>query len=320
MDKIFDVIIIGGGAVGIYANQYAMKKGMKTKLIERFENLGGKLKNLDPKIPLSDVPGAEQWTAGQLADTLISQSKKYKPDYALREKVESVSGDNFTYTVKTTKSEYKSRSVLIAIGRGIYMPPSFAKLDDDEKQKAGILIGIKNDKSVLGKRVVVIGGSQETTGWALQAASSAKSVLIINWRFINAFGWLQGNMSVPPNMDIMEPYGLLELIGDKKVKGIKVFHVSTLEELTVEADCIIMARGYLCNLHDLGLFGVTLKKNGIMVSAEMQTSQPGIFAAGDCVYYDGKERTVKSGSKEAAVAVNSIEKYLNSVCGFKEKS
>lgn len=319
MNDILDVIIIGGGAVGIYANQYAMKKGLKTKLVERFDNLGGKLKNMDPNIPLSDVPGAEQWTAGQLTDTLVSQSRKFGPDYALGENVEGVSWDNFTYTVKSDKNEYKSRSVLITIGRGIYMPPSLTNLDDEQKKKAGILLGISDENAVLGKRVVVVGGSQETTGWALQAASSAKSVIIINWRFINAFGWLQGNMSVPTNMDIMEPYGLLELVGDDKVKGIKVFHVTTGEEQTVEADCIIMARGYLGNLHDLEMFGVSLEKNGIKVSEEMQTSQPGIFAAGDCVYYDGKERTVKSGAKEAAIAVDSIEKYLNSVWGYKKK-
>jgi ferredoxin/flavodoxin---NADP+ reductase len=319
MSDILDVVIIGGGAVGIYANHYALKKGLKTKLIERFESLGGKLKNLDPNIPLTDVPGAEQWTAGLLTDALVSQSKKFDPDYVLGENVKVLSGDNFTYTVKTDKNEYKSRAIMIAIGRGIYMPPSLTKLSETQKQKAGILIGINNEASVMGKRVVVVGGSQETTGWALQAASSAKSVLIINWRFINAFGWLQGNMSVPPNMDIMEPYGLLELVGDKKVEGIKVFHVTTGEEQTVKADCIIMARGYLGNLYDLELFGVALEKNGIKVSEEMQTSQPGIFAAGDCVYYDGKERTVKSGSKEAAVAMDRIEKYLNSVWGFKEK-
>jgi ferredoxin/flavodoxin---NADP+ reductase len=316
MSDIYDLIIIGGGAVGIYANQYALKKGIKAKLIERLPDLGGKLKNLYPQITLSDVPGAENWTAGQLSDTLISQTEKYNPDYALDQIVKSVSGSDFSYTITTDKDEFACRAVLIATGRGIYIPPQLAKLDDTAKAKAGILIGIEDEKAVLGKRVVVVGGSQETTGWALQAASTAQSVLIINWRFINAFGWLQGNMSVPPNMDIMEPFGLLELLGDKNVKGIKVFNVHTLEELSVEADCIIMARGYLSNLYDLELFGVELEKNGIQVTEEMATSRPGIFAAGDAVYYDGKERTVKSGSKEAAIAVDSVAKYLNSVWGF----
>ena len=316
MSNSYDLVIIGGGAVGIYANQYALKKGMKTKLIERLPDLGGKLKNLDPQIPLSDVPGAENWTAGQLSDSLISQSEKYNPDYTLDQIVKKVSGSDFSYTITTDKEEFSCRAVLITTGRGIYIPPNLAKLDDAAKTKAGILIGIDDEKWVRGKRVVVVGGSQETTGWALQASSTAKSVLIINWRFINAFGWLQGNMSVPPNMDIMEPYGLLELLGDKNVKGIKVFNVHTLEEETVEADCIIMARGYLFNLYDLELFGVDLEKNGIRVTEEMQTSRPGIFAAGDCVYYAGKERTVKSGTKEAAVAVDSIAKYLSSVWGF----
>jgi len=313
MSDIHDLIIIGGGAVGIYANQYALKKGMRAKLIEKSNSLGGKLINLDPQTPLSDVPGADRWTAGQLAETLISQTKKYKPEYVFNERVTGISQKDFLLTVNTDKGEHLARSILITTGRGIFIPEFLAKLSDKEKCKAGILCEIKDDKEVLGKKVVVVGGSQETAGWALQAARSAESVLIINWRFIKSYGWLEGNLSVPPNMDILEPYGLLELLGDKKVTGIKVFHVATGEEKTIEADCIIMARGYLANLNDLETFGVELEKNGIKVTEEMHTSRPGIFAAGDCIYYAGKERTVKMGSQEAAKAIDSIEKYLKSV-------
>ena len=313
MSDIHDLIIIGGGSVGIYANQYALKKGLKAKLIEKSDSLGGKLTNLDPQIPLSDVPGADRWTAGQLAETLISQTKKYHPEYIFKEHVTGIAQKEFIFTIETDKGKHLARSVLLTTGRGIFIPEFLAKLSDEEKCKVGILCEIKDDREVLGKKVVVVGGSQETSGWALQAARSAKSVLIINWRFIKSYGWLEGNLSVPPNMDILEPYGLLELLGDEKVTGIKVFHVTTSEEKTIDTDIIIMARGYLANLNDLKNFGVELEKNGIKVTEDMHTSRPGIFSAGDCVYYPGKERTVKMGSREAAKAIDSIEKYLKSV-------
>ncbi|NIA28452.1 MAG: FAD-dependent oxidoreductase [Actinobacteria bacterium] len=319
MSAIHDLIIIGGGAIGIYANQYALKKGLRAMLVEKSDSLGGKLKNLDPQIPLSDVPGADRWTAGQLAETLISQTKKYQPEYVFKERVTGITQKDFVFTINTDKGKHLARSILLTTGRGIFMPKSLAKLSDEEKRKAGILCEIKDNKEVLGKKVVVVGGSQETAGWALQAASGAKSVLIINWRFIKSYGWLEGNLSVPPNMDILEPYGLLELLGDKKVTGIKVFHVTTGEEKTIDTDIIIMARGYLANLNDLENFGVELKKNGIKVTENMHTSRPGIFAAGDCVYYPGKERTVEMGSREAAKAIDSAVKYLQSVWGAATK-
>ncbi len=319
MSDIHDLIIIGGGAIGIYANQYALKKKIKVKLIEMSGSLGGKLTSLDPQIPLSDIPGADGWTAGQLVESLISQTKKYQPEYIFKARVTGIAHKDFIFAVNTDNGKHIARSILITTGRGIFMSDFLAKLKNEGKCKAGILCEIKDEKEVFSKKVIVVGGSQETVGWALQAAHSAKSVLIINWGFIKSYGWLEGNFSVPRNMDILEPYGLLEILGDKKVTGIRVFHVASGEEKTIDADCIIMARGYHANLNDLESFGVELEKNGIKVSQEMHTSCPGIFAAGDCVYYKGKEWTVKMGTQEAARAIDGVEKYLKSVWGSSGK-
>ena len=315
MNNIVDLLIIGGGPIGLYANQYALKTGLKTRVIEKSAELGGKLKSVYPENPIENLGGVKTWQAGKLIDNMISHTEKYKPDYRLNESVQKIQQKDLVFTVTTDKGKHKSHAVLITTGRGIYLPPSLANLSFEEKEKAGLLTNIKNESALLGKNVVVIGGSHETVGWAIGAANVAGNVLIINWRFIESFASLEGSQAVPPNMDILEPYGLLEVSGDQTVTGIKVYHVETGEEKEVAADVIIMARGYLTNLSDIEKFDVALEKNGIKVDDAMHTSKAGIFAAGDSVYYPGKKRLISTGTNEAARAIESIEKYIQAIWG-----
>jgi ferredoxin/flavodoxin---NADP+ reductase len=315
MDDILDLIIIGGGPVGLYANQYALKKRMKTCLIEKSNHLGGKLKSVYPENPIYDVGGLKSWRADKLIDSMISQTEKYEPSYNLGENIKEIKQENLIYSVKTDKSNYRTHAILIATGRGIFIPESLAILNEEETRKAGLMTDIGDGKSLIGKKVVVVGGSHETTGRALEAANYALNVLIINWRFMESFSSLEGSRGIPSNMDILEPFGLLEILGDKKVTGIKVFHVDTDEERTVEIEAIIMARGYLENLNDLEKFGVIVQRNGISVKSNMHTSKTGIFSAGDAVYYPGKRRLISTGTDEAAKAVESAEKYIQAIWG-----
>lgn len=318
MNNILDLLIIGGGPIGLYANQYALKKGLKTRVIEKAPELGGKLKSVYPENPIEDLGGVKTWQAGKLIDNMISQTEKYQPDYRLNESVQKIQQKDLIFTVTTNKEKHKSHAILITTGRGIYLPSSLANLSNEEKKKAGLLTEIEDETALLGKNVVVIGGSHETVGWAIEAANVAARVLIINWRFMNSFASLEGSQAVPPNMDILEPYGLLEVLGDRTVTGIKVYHTETGEEKEVAADVIIMARGYLTNLSDIEKFGMALEKNGIKVDDAMHTSKAGVFAAGDAVYYPGKKRLISSGTNEAARAIEGVEKYIQAIWGKNE--
>jgi len=315
MDDVLDLIIIGGGPVGLYANQYALKKGLKAKLIEKATELGGKLKSIYPENRVYDVGGMKSWKAEKLIDNMISQTEKYIPDYCLGESVQEIKQKNLVFTVKTDKAEHKAHTVIIAIGRGIYIPKSLAKLDDTAKINAGLMTEIADEKLLIGKKVVVVGGSEETTGWALEAANIASKVLIINWRFMESFASLESSRAIPSNLDFLEPYGLLEILGAKKITGIKIFHVDSDEDVKIDTDVIIMARGYLNNLNDMKKFSVVLERNGINVDSTMHTSKTGIFAAGDNVYYAGKKRLISTGTAEAAKAVDSAANYIKRVWG-----
>ena len=226
-----------------------------------------------------------------------------------------IENNDHTLLIKSDKNEYKARTVLLATGRGVFFSKQMAALSSQKLKTAGIIYDQFDEETVIGKNVIVIGGSQETVGWALQAAYYARSVKVVNWRFMQSYGWLEGNLAIPANVEIVEPYGILEIEGTTHVTGIKVFHIHSGEESRIPADMVLLARGSIGNLDDLMPFNVALLKNGIKVTNAMLTSKPGVFAAGDVVYYSDKEKTIASGTKEAAAAINSIKNYLQAVWG-----
>ena len=74
---------------------------------------------------------------------------------------------------------------------------------------------------------------------------------------------------------------------------------------TIQADELIVSIGFLADLGPLKSWGFELQKNQIVVDiVTMQTSIPGVFAAGDVCWYPAKFRLIATGAAEAVTAVN----------------
>ncbi len=69
--EIFDITIIGGGPVGLFASFYAGLRHMKTKIIDALPELGGQLTALYPEKYIYDVAGFPKVVAKELAKNLI---------------------------------------------------------------------------------------------------------------------------------------------------------------------------------------------------------------------------------------------------------
>ena len=67
--EIFDLTIIGGGPVGLYAAYYAGLRQMKTKIIDSLDQLGGQLATLYPEKYIFDVAGFPRVVARDLSKT-----------------------------------------------------------------------------------------------------------------------------------------------------------------------------------------------------------------------------------------------------------
>src|SRR5437763_13957546 len=76
---LFDVTIIGGGPVGLFAAFYAGLRQMTCKIIDSLEELGGQLTALYPAKYGYDVAGFPKIYARDLARNLVEQAMDYRP-------------------------------------------------------------------------------------------------------------------------------------------------------------------------------------------------------------------------------------------------
>src|SRR5947209_10320594 len=114
-DPIHDVMIIGGGPVGLFAAFYAGLRQMSVCLVDSLSQLGGQLTALYPEKNIYDVPGFPQVLAKDLAYNLIEQAQQYHPDVHLGQQILSLTYDDAQklYTLRSTENAFVGRTLLI---------------------------------------------------------------------------------------------------------------------------------------------------------------------------------------------------------------
>ena len=87
MSEIFDITIIGGGPVGLFAAFYAHMRQAKVNVIDSLPQLGGQPAILYPEKKILDVPGFTDLTGEELTERLIEQLKAFETSIHLDETV-----------------------------------------------------------------------------------------------------------------------------------------------------------------------------------------------------------------------------------------
>ncbi|MHB1161509.1 MAG: NAD(P)/FAD-dependent oxidoreductase [Chloroflexota bacterium] len=99
--------------------------------------------------------------------------------------------------------------------------------------------------------------------------------------------------------------------GDERVDGVTIFDNRTGDEEELRVDDLLMNIGFVANLGPIRSWGLEIAKNSVAVNAQMMTSIPGVFAAGDIVVHPGHLKLIAVGAAEAAVAVNNAKRYVD---------
>src|SRR5690349_11329747 len=105
MSELFDLSIIGAGPAGLYAAYYAGFRGLKVKLLDSLEDLGGQITALYPEKFIFDVAGFPKVYGRDLVKGLVEQAKQYNPTICLGEVVQEIKPvADKTYELKTQKA------------------------------------------------------------------------------------------------------------------------------------------------------------------------------------------------------------------------
>ncbi len=309
----YDMVVIGGGPVGLFSTFYAGLRDMKVLLIDAQDELGGQLISLYPEKIVYDVGGFPGIQAYDLAQRLVEQAKMFNPDIKINEWADWIerSNDNM-WIVKTDKGSYKTKTILIAAGIGKITPSRLGAKGEIDYENRGVYYSVRRKKDFEGKRVLVVGGGDSAVDWALTLAPLAKSVTLIHRRD----QFRAHERSVKELFSVATVYTwheLKEVKGDgNRVTQAIIFDNRTKEEKVLDVDAIIISIGYKGDLGKMPQWGVTMKGRDVVVNGKMETNLPGVYAAGDIAQVDGSPKLalIATGFGQAAIAVSVAKKYV----------
>ncbi len=124
-NELYDITIIGGGPVGLFAAFYAGMRKAKTKIIDSLPQLGGQLATLYPEKFIYDAPGYPAIKAADLVANLEEQLASFNHDILLEEEVVNLTKKEDYLVLETNKGTHYSKAVIFAIGNGSFQPRTF---------------------------------------------------------------------------------------------------------------------------------------------------------------------------------------------------
>jgi ferredoxin/flavodoxin---NADP+ reductase len=310
---IDDLAIIGAGPTGLFAAFYAGLRRMRTKVIDSLEILGGQLTTLYPEKLIYDVPGFPAVLAKDLAKGLIEQGLRYRPTVCLGERVRELVTDDPSDALRlvTDKAVHRARAIVIAAGVGAFQPKTLPLPNTKEYEGRGLYYFVKDVSAFAGQRVLIVGGGDSAVDWANILVGSAARVTVIHRR--DQFRAHEDSVRrMKQSAAQVRTYHELRSIGGEgHVRRATIYDNRSGAEETLDVDAVLVNIGFVNSLGPIRHWGLDLEGNAIKVDSMMQTSRPGVFAAGDICTYPGKLKLIATGFGEAAIAVNYAKHYLD---------
>ncbi|MCK1247486.1 NAD(P)/FAD-dependent oxidoreductase [Streptococcus uberis] len=312
-EKQYDITIIGGGPVGLFAAFYAGLRGMTVKIIESLSELGGQPAILYPEKVIYDIPAYPALTGAELTDNLIKQISRFedRTTVCLKEEVQSFEKNNQSFTIQTNKGQHSSKAIIIACGNGAFAPRTLGLEGEESFAEKNIFYNVHQLDQFAGKNVVICGGGDSAVDWALALYGLAESVTIVHRR--DAFRAHEHSVELlkASGVKILTPYIPNQLIGENgQVSQIVLQKVKSEDSLTLDLDALIVSFGFSTSNKNLKNWQLDYKRSSILVNHLYQTNQEGVFAIGDAADYEGKVDLIATGFGEAPIAVNQAINYI----------
>jgi thioredoxin reductase (NADPH) len=312
----YDVIIIGGGPAGLTAALYASRARLKTLVLESF-SVPGQAIITDC---IENYPGFPEGISGfELVDRFKKQAEKFGTEFKashVKDIKECKEGKYAAWEVTTEKESYHSLALIIASGA---RPKKLGLAGEERLQGRGVSYCATCDGALYkDKDIIVVGGGDTAIEEALFLTRFAKKVSLVHRRNrLRATKILQERALSNEKIDFIWESEVIDVLGEQKVKGVRVKNVKTAEESEVACNGVFVFVGYLPNT-DFVKGVVKPDKNGyIITDDDMNTSKKGIFACGDA--RKKLLRQVVTACGDGATAAFSAQQYVEELKGIAYK-
>jgi len=298
----FEIVIVGAGPAGLSAGMYVARQNVSCLLISK--DLGGQM-NLIPK--LENYPGTIMSSGQILAKTLETQYLSFKGEIVY-DTVEKIDESEDGFKIKTTRSEYKAKAIVLAPGK---VPNMLGVENESEYFNKGIHYCTKCDAPFYqGRTTASIGvGSYLVESGLLLSRMASKMYLILKGSKLAGDKDLVATLENNKNIEIITQSSVKSISGDSALQQITLVDSSGAEKV-LDVDALFIEMGSKINLDYVKHLVKINTKGEIEIESGGMTSHPAIFAAGDATTIPYKQIIVAcgDGSNAGLSAFNHLEK------------
>ncbi len=299
---MYDLIIVGAGPAGLSAALTACYFKMKFIVLES-NTSGGALSQVYPWKEVESFLGLKGLSGKEVAERITKHVLDEGAEIKECEGVTDIKREKDFIRVKTTKSEYKTRSVILAIGT-IGTP---RRLNVPGENLNGVYYHVKDPYEFKGKNVIVVGGGDSAVENAIALQKAGAHVILIHRRDeLRCMDRLKKDIE-KSGVKILWNTEVKEIIGKNKVESVKAINNKTFETKDITVDSVFIFIGSVLNTDFLKKIGIKLDSEHIVVDKNLKTNLEGVFAAGDIT---GCLKRIPQAIAQGELATYSAYKYL----------
>lgn len=305
----YEMLIIGAGPAGLTAGLYGSRSNLKTVIIEK-GLIGGELLNTEA---IEDYTGFEHIKGGELAVLMEKHARKFGVEINTYEEVKSVRRAGDVFEVKTTnaitgaENLYQAITVIATAGG---TPSKLGVPGEDAYSGRGVSYCAVCDGAFFnGQIITVVGGGDAAVEEANYLTRFGSKVYVAHRRNeFRASKILQDQLFKNPKAEVIWDTVIEEIKGDGEVDRVVLRNMKTDQVWEHPTQGVFIFIGFKPNTYFLDDHPAHDVGGHLITNDRMETSVPGLFAAGDI--RSQLVRQITNAVGDATVAALAAEKYI----------
>ncbi len=300
--KLYDILIIGGGPAGYTAALYGARSGLSVGVLEKLSP-GGQMATTSE---VDNYPGFPEGVDGfDLGEKMQQGAERFGAETIFAE----VHGADLAATpkkIQTSEGEFQAKTVIVATGA---YPRELGLPNEGALRGRGVAYCATCDGMMYKDKVVVVsGGGNTAVEDAIYLSKICAKVYLVHRRDALRATPVYLEALRKGGVEILWNTKIVEFLQDKRLTGVKLENVQDGSSRNLACDGVFVAIGRVPDSKILE-GQVDMDKSGYIIAGEdTKTNVPGVFAAGDV--RTKAVRQIVTAAADGASAAHSAEEFL----------